>query len=555
MFAPVKSKFHLTQRDAFEVLNYAEYEQVVQQIEERAPNKPIVVTCDIREVTKALSVNGEGDNAEYKNHRTLGLSSIPIDVLTMILGLLRPPDMIQARLTCKRIRDVSLTRAVWLDAVMSMMRDHGIPLSTFPLPKLNQRTLERIALSSREFRWKLKVASESPTKTLSPCSAQYALSEPTEKELTALGIQELLHYQWIDLVPGGRFMISARLVHTVNGRWLHLIQLWDLGVWCWSQRPRSTASYVTNDPKEGHTFVHWQKDRISMGCQPNGKISLIIYREQINALTHRPDCAIILLLVDPCDPHPQFAHFASAYQPDRMFLYHYWYDAFILGVSSSYAMFWDMQKPSVAAWKVTDKVRVTGISEWAIPVELDAKGITTNHLPVCTFANLMCGMPAGPAAERLHMLPFDPFAHSSTRPDFIVLFQHTNLAVYRIETHSSNSDWQTQTSHLFPRCIQRFPQKFDIAKAYYSPARACDGQIVFTSSTLAANAEVQIHLAPTDSKTAPVGCVKTKWMAPHRATVTTHTLCPVSGRLCILTKSNEIVILDFLEAMDSLSLE
>ncbi|KAF9532537.1 hypothetical protein CPB83DRAFT_846950 [Crepidotus variabilis] len=47
------------------------------------------------------------------------------------------------------------------------------------------------------------------TKTTMPLSAQYPLSKPTSEELSTHRIAQLYQYQWIDLCPGGRFLVSS----------------------------------------------------------------------------------------------------------------------------------------------------------------------------------------------------------------------------------------------------------------------------------------------------------------------------------------------------------
>ncbi|KAF9526209.1 hypothetical protein CPB83DRAFT_496246 [Crepidotus variabilis] len=160
-----------------------------------------------------------------------------------------PVDLLRARQTCKHIRDASLRHTVWAQIMYQIMLQHNIPAITF-LPKLNQQTLEHLSLSPRKFRRKLEAGFDSGPKTISPVSAQYALYDPPGAKLAALGIENLLPYQWLDVCPGGRFLFTFRVVQKANGgsRTANFIQLWDLGTVGALYYPRVAACLVNPSP-------------------------------------------------------------------------------------------------------------------------------------------------------------------------------------------------------------------------------------------------------------------------------------------------------------------
>ncbi|KAF9525656.1 hypothetical protein CPB83DRAFT_520227 [Crepidotus variabilis] len=190
------------------------------------------------------------------------------------------------------------------------------------------------------------------------------------------------------------------------------------------------------------------------------------------------------------------------------------------------------------------------IIQWEMPLlprPRDSRN-PIDQTPACTLGDLMFGMPTSQSDVIPYLLPSNPWARAWTFPDFMTLFQRNDLAVNVMKTFPMPSQFAPKaTSGVYLRCIQKFPGAFDVVKSTYSPACACDEHLVFTSCEPEVHAEVRIHLAPTNSTTKPVGCVKTKWMELHQSRAIRHMLCPVTGRHCILTANNEIVVLDFLE--------
>ncbi|KAF9526210.1 hypothetical protein CPB83DRAFT_885067 [Crepidotus variabilis] len=495
----------------------------------------------------------------------VSILTIPLDVLTTILGILGPLDAVRARQTCKHIRDACLRHTVWANILCEMMLQHDIHPTTYPLRKLNQETLEHLVLCPRKFRQKLEDASEKVSKSLSPISAQYALYDPTEAELEALGIESLLHYQWLDLCPGGRYMMTSRLVHKTNGgsRWTNFFQLWDLGIVGVPQCTRVVAGLVP-DALENKEY-QWEKDRFSMGPWKFGnQIVVRVHRQRLmgaNTYTRGTRILINLSAIDP-----RILHSTSSTRDRESFSSMLWCYSRSYGIWRSTAASCDpLTDTSAKSWKVlkphegqVDAITVFGdrllvlkdnhIAQWSRPITSD----DPNHIPVCTYTNLICDMNASDVGHRLHLTPFNPWSVDSPRPDFMVLFQAKNLAVYRMEAHPVDKE-DTKSPDIFPRCIQKHIDMYDIARASYSPARACDGQLIFTSCDSRPNTEIRIHIAPTDTKTNPVGCVKTKGMGPRRITASQHVLCPATGRMCVLTSNNEMMILDFVEPPNSLT--
>lgn len=133
-------------------------------------------------------------------------------------------------------------RAAWLDVLYGVMLEHGIPLQTYPLPKFDQPLLEHLALSPGKFLKRIETHHLSDD--FFPRSIQNLVSDMTASQLADYGIETLHSFQFLELAPGGRFLVTSRLAHLKgdDGRWADFVQLWDLGVPALHKQPNLIAS-------------------------------------------------------------------------------------------------------------------------------------------------------------------------------------------------------------------------------------------------------------------------------------------------------------------------
>ncbi|TRM59906.1 hypothetical protein BD626DRAFT_539108 [Schizophyllum amplum] len=146
------------------------------------------------------------------------LPGLPADVLINIQGFLKPSDIIALRQTSRALRDATLHRTVWINALRSVIDANNIFPPTFPLRQMSIAELEHAALAPRRF---FTLASRRGVlpgagKKIATVSRRAVLL----KMASDLPPTDAINAASIRLLPGGRYLIA----HTH-----HVIHLYDLG--------------------------------------------------------------------------------------------------------------------------------------------------------------------------------------------------------------------------------------------------------------------------------------------------------------------------------------
>ena len=185
------------------------------------------------------------------------------------------------------------------------------------------------------------------------------------------------------------------------------------------------------------------------------------------------------------------------------------------------------------------------LTQWKIPPfqSQDGTGTTSPRRPLYAFTSFFDGI----GDEDSHCFPQNPW-HSLSRggPDFLVLHSSNKVEIYQIRTQpkipGSDCDFPRALPVHFASLSENYiePEHFDLPGF-------CDDALVY--KTLLDGIELSAHfLTPTsEHKIYETTSVDFCYDAPS-GTILMSQFCPATGRLCLLSESNFIYILDFLSS-------
>ncbi|KAF5386884.1 hypothetical protein D9615_001554 [Tricholomella constricta] len=144
-----------------------------------------------------------------------GLCKLSLDIQICIQTFIEPLDVMSLRKTCKYLCDVTYQRSVWLHVARRVCVSRGLFLPSFPLEIMSRRALEHVALSSSSYRFCRMLIEMDADKPLIPGSIHILDSRCASFTNPPRQSRELY------LIPGGRYLITRSDT---------AINLWDLGI-------------------------------------------------------------------------------------------------------------------------------------------------------------------------------------------------------------------------------------------------------------------------------------------------------------------------------------
>ncbi|KAH6918130.1 hypothetical protein BKA70DRAFT_1554267 [Coprinopsis sp. MPI-PUGE-AT-0042] len=133
-----------------------------------------------------------------------------MDIWYHTAASLDPPDIFALRATCSTLLMLCRQRSIWLQAVNTMCRSHGLFLPSFPLESMTVKELTRLALSPYTFSRLVSMEGEGRLP-----ERQSRTFVPRLK-----GSESALEVTSLHLLPGGRYLLTY---HDDD------VCLWDLG--------------------------------------------------------------------------------------------------------------------------------------------------------------------------------------------------------------------------------------------------------------------------------------------------------------------------------------
>ncbi|KAJ3507921.1 hypothetical protein NMY22_g16785 [Coprinellus aureogranulatus] len=138
---------------------------------------------------------------------------LPGEIVILITDCLDPSDILSMRKTCRSLNNITLSRIVWLRALLRVCMMHDISAASFPIDEMSNSELEHAATAPKRFLNLIK--RPGPETTLLPFSSRDIILRQSPS------LEGTHKPGRIFLLPGGRYL----LVSTVN--WT--LTLWDLG--------------------------------------------------------------------------------------------------------------------------------------------------------------------------------------------------------------------------------------------------------------------------------------------------------------------------------------
>jgi len=164
-------------------------------------------------------------------------TSLPLDILIILMDYVRPLDLIAFRKVCLRFTSILLIlssmnpqtcralyhashrRSVWIKALTNLNRNNGIFLPTFQLDQLTTQELTQVVTAPviwlTTIRERYRQQQEQPHRDL---TWKPWIVNPNPIEL---GLEVEDEFQALFLVPGGRFVVLLTIFS---------LQIWDLGL-------------------------------------------------------------------------------------------------------------------------------------------------------------------------------------------------------------------------------------------------------------------------------------------------------------------------------------
>ncbi|KDQ49307.1 hypothetical protein JAAARDRAFT_715957 [Jaapia argillacea MUCL 33604] len=141
------------------------------------------------------------------------LSTLCIDILIRILSHMDPQDIINSRQCCRSLRDASLRRIVWIDAVHRISCESKGIGTRFLTDRMSIHELEHVATAPCRFISRIRRSLKRGDKFLLPISIRLLnLNIPSGVPPARLTMLRLL--------PGGQFLITSNFDCK--------LELWDL---------------------------------------------------------------------------------------------------------------------------------------------------------------------------------------------------------------------------------------------------------------------------------------------------------------------------------------
>ncbi|KAF9532538.1 hypothetical protein CPB83DRAFT_626824 [Crepidotus variabilis] len=293
------------------------------------------------------------------------------------------------------------------------MHQHNTWPLTFAVGRLEQPLLEHLALSPRKFLRQLQVGDRRPSKSMQPCSAQFLISDPTPEEMITLGLREVLQFHSIELLPGGRFLVTSRLGHGIDPQnsGINVVQLWDLGIPTLGRQPRLLGTYVGQNRDQ--SSVDWSQDNLFYSrSEDDSHFLVVICRRRTFEDTGAVDSLIIVLRLRPFDVAPISTFLEEIFLGVRIRSCRLTGQNLSAAMSNGSVLLFALESTGtslVAKWKSTAKkspkiyhygnriflLDSERIAQWSIPemTTIDTPIIAhpghPNHLPICTFTDLL----------------------------------------------------------------------------------------------------------------------------------------------------------------------
>ncbi|KAJ7308668.1 hypothetical protein DFH08DRAFT_1088372 [Mycena albidolilacea] len=148
-----------------------------------------------------FEADADSESADY-------FSSLPADVILIILGFLSPHNVLSLRTVSQLMSDATRERSVWIGLLRDLCIQHDIYTPSFSLPEMSLEELEHAATAPRRFSSHLR-SEFAQGGLVGPSSVRCLDPLPTGEE-----------FEHMRLLPGGRFLLTSHKTR---------INLWDLG--------------------------------------------------------------------------------------------------------------------------------------------------------------------------------------------------------------------------------------------------------------------------------------------------------------------------------------
>ncbi|KAF9528406.1 hypothetical protein CPB83DRAFT_791760 [Crepidotus variabilis] len=495
-------------------------------------------------------------------------SSLGEDVMINVLAFLGPTDIIAIGRTCKTFRSATARRVVWLEAVRGMMYDHGIPSRTYPLDALDVPSLIHIALSPLKFaRRILNIKEDSPLDPSSAWVFLYRLDKSTLKQFSLKNVSESYSYDDVYLVPGGRFVLTMRRGETLLETPATLLQLWDIGI-PGSRQDIAHLAGVTYPV----TVEDFSRYAVAPSTDGNGLFLITETREneQIILSVHLvhpfgpPSTPIAVNKLALGVSHPVISwaisdtRMATAEATGRVVVWD-----FVSGKSAAWSV---GIIPDVASQDDTLRIHLHGndvflawdanLFQWGIPemtLMNDLKNLK-NRRPLFTFTNLF--VKDDENISHLAPPPFidnhstyvgvqSPWSSQFAHSRFMLITRGSNLALYKMQAIENTMSCQGELPTILPT---RVAVSDDFSGVSSTTAlwglRRCQDDQIFVS--MEDSRSPLVHLVSTSGPQNSGAISGVRLSLGIAATVLQVSICPATGRLCVLTHEGDILIVDYL---------
>ncbi|KAF8064036.1 hypothetical protein FPV67DRAFT_199187 [Lyophyllum atratum] len=448
-------------------------------------------------------------------------------------------DIISLRQTCKYLYDATHQRAVWKNALHRVCASHGLFMPSFPMERMSNEELENAALGPRRFSSMLM--SRSPDSLLKPHTTRVIESR------FALG-EEPGDFKTFEFIPGGRYLIT---------RCDYAILLWDLGpnITVKGALPPNPIASISMDTIPG------------FGCVPTADgFGVLLFVKKLSTV-NQPFRDISVHVIYPTSSTPEFAEVASLNCLSSEHLIWAWTDSLLVYTveSSAFITVWNFRENSIVSWdhrilKVFD-VAISeghiiiyqrhGFSLYTIPPlepchGADSLDVSVANFSVAEFAHNQCGtlyQDCSGVSNHWMSRRADPqilgFVARDEEDESIVNYyiweklNNPNLPTSIPLLADSSGSTRLTERHGLP--IMRFCDQ------YTTQLWSKDNQLFLTLSL------IPTQTVATRGRFGTFKVINLWGKASHDLDdMLDYALCPATGRLCVLTRESEFLIIDYL---------
>ncbi|KAJ7440152.1 hypothetical protein FB451DRAFT_1300792 [Mycena latifolia] len=474
----------------------------------------------------------------FFRNEMLTLVDLPLDIIIQILKFARGTDIFSFSRTCKKCLEITLTRTVWMNAVRRMCEINNVFEPSFPLDDMSLLELQYAATSGAAwFATRLNVQkSDTTSASLEPLVRR--IFSPRMVKTSDVAADKLGVVQKLVLVPGGRFLLIGTD---------HLVHLWDLGHGAGKLiKPHALASVALPVPgSDPYISILPAADGVGI------EVMIRSYNRDAKSST------LMVYRIFPSDRHPEFISITEPFtfthastisgflaKPGYCILH-----------SAHLIFFWDAARNLWTTWKAEQSLKRVFVYEDVI-VGVSATTIAIWEMPT-PHSDVMA---TSGVAHRAILTLMHPFPNVdleistsanwlSTAGQPFFLFITASRYIMQSLDRSANCNLPPSLPILMDTVLISPP----VDGPSPGEIQVC-GETLFSLWSSPATPKIEVHVSPmpkqrkeTGPPFIPLCLFEDEWGTTSQdPTPFDFSLCPVTGRLCMTVRENEILVLDFL---------